>query len=368
MDRKASFKIQARHKVNETTKFRTALFKILPAIATTIKKRIVSRMFWGRSSFYKNISHTLMIGITLTLALSGIASRIAVANNESNFTAGNTLIGSADLLQQGGSIETVLISSVQGLNSIDHTVADGENLSQIASKYNVTEDTIRWFNPDLISPFSNTIQSGWTLKIPASEGQPINGVLYTVRAGQSIDDVIKITSQSNNESNRSNIIEFNNLTEPYTVSSGQKLFIPDGNLSTTDIRVAGIPRGVFTNPLADPACSGYGFSRGFAFYHNGVDLAKGSGCPIQAIAAGSVTYAGWSSAGEGYNVKINHGGGIESFYYHGNGNFGVKVGDRVTQGQYIMSMGSTGNSTGVHLHFALVKNGVFVDPAPYVPY
>ena len=92
------------------------------------------------------------------------------------------------------------------------------------------------------------------------------------------------------------------------------------------------------------------------------------GCPISAIASGKVVYAGWSQYGEGYNVRIDHGGGIVSHYYHGNGDIWVKTGDHVEQGQLIMFMGTTGNSTGVHLHLSLFKDNVAVDPAPYIPY
>ncbi len=120
--------------------------------------------------------------------------------------------------------------------------------------------------------------------------------------------------------------------------------------------------------MQDPRCAGYVESRGFLSYHNGVDLAMWPGCPISAIASGIVVYAGWSEYGEGYNVRIDHGGGIVSHYYHGNGDIWVKKGDHVEQGQLIMFMGTTGNSTGVHLHLSLFKDNVAVDPAPYVPF
>src|SRR5690606_7600203 len=133
------------------------------------------------------------------------------------------------------SIETVLITTTDTIDSISHVVESGDTLESIASEYGVSVDTVRWFNPTLINPFSNDIKVGWELKIPAVSGQPINGVLYTVRSGQSLEDVIRITSVSNTEANRFNIVQFNNLPEPYTLSEGQKLFIPDGNLGASQI-------------------------------------------------------------------------------------------------------------------------------------
>ncbi len=332
-----------------------------------IKRFIVSKIHWGRGSAYKNIVHASMIFITGFVAISGVVSRIAVA--DAVYLDGGNTYGSNDLLSQGGSIQAVLTSSGSGVSTITYTVQLGDTLDSIADKYIVTKDTIRWFNSDIISPFSDEVQIGSKIKIPATpEGQTINGVLYTVKAGQTLADVVAHTSANNAEANEFNIAEFNGLTQPYTLTNGQQLFIPDGNLNVNDIVIAGIPTGIFSNPLEDSSCTGYILSRGYTFYHNGLDLARWPGCTIKSVAAGVVEYVGCIRTGEGCAVKINHGGGIVTHYYHGSGIFYVKAGDRVQQGQSIMEMGTTGNSTGVHLHFSLIKNGVFIDPAPYVPY
>lgn len=335
-----------------------------------LKNKLVSKMFWGRSSLYKNITHFLMIFIASIFLVSGLVTKITNSSNVQRvFTVDQLTSGTTDSLYQGGSLETIAQSEfgITGLTTVQHTVQEGENLLTIAERYNVTADTIRWANRERLdfgSFLSNNVSPGLVLSIPS-----INGVLYTVRAGQNIDDVIRITSLNNDEANRFNIEQFNNLNPPYQLFEGQQLFIPDGNLASGGIdQVYNIPRGIFTNPLADPSCAGYSYSRGFLYYHNGLDLARFPGCPIQSVANGTVVYAGWSSAGEGYNVRIDHGGGIVTHYYHGNGEFYVRVGDRVQQGQAIMFMGTTGNSTGVHLHFSLFYRGIAIDPAPYVPY
>jgi len=358
------FRLRSSERINSKSKLP---FKGIRGLFGYLKHQLVSRMFWGRSSLYKNITQFLMLLITIFVAISGLSSRIAVSAR-SNLTLGKEeIVGSNDLLPQGGSIETVLTSSSSGIASVDHVVEDGETLQSIADHYKVSMDTIRWFNPDLISPFGNVIQTGWDLKIPATpDGQTINGILYTVKPGQNINDVIKETSANNEEANLFNVVEFNDLPEPYTLTVGQKLFIPDGNLTTNDVQVEGIPKGVFTNPLADPGCAGYSLSRGFSYYHDGLDLARYPGCNVEAVASGTVIYAGWENL-SGYCVKIDHGGGIHTNYYHAEAVY-VKVGQRVQQGDIIMKMGSTGNSTGIHLHISLLKDGVAVDPAPYIPY
>ncbi len=100
--------------------------------------------------------------------------------------------------------------------------------------------------------------------------------------------------------------------------------------------------------------------------HNGIDIAGSHGSAIKAAAAGTVTYAGWMS-GYGNYVVINHGNGYQTAYGH-NSSITVSKGQRVSQGQTIAKMGSTGRSTGTHLHFEIKKNGVFQNPLNYVSY
>ncbi|MBQ9967897.1 MAG: peptidoglycan DD-metalloendopeptidase family protein [Oscillospiraceae bacterium] len=103
---------------------------------------------------------------------------------------------------------------------------------------------------------------------------------------------------------------------------------------------------------------------GTASNHTGVDLAANQGTPIYAIASGTVTAAGYSDA-YGYNVTLAHGNGYGSMYAHMT-NFTVSVGQSVSQGQVIGYVGSTGWSTGPHLHFEVYVNGAPVNPMLYV--
>jgi len=99
--------------------------------------------------------------------------------------------------------------------------------------------------------------------------------------------------------------------------------------------------------------------------HQGVDLAGPEGTPIYAARSGTVTIARYSNSA-GYYVTINHGDGFSSVYMHMT-NYTVSVGQKVSQGQLIGYMGSTGISTGPHLHFGIALNGAYVNPALYVP-
>lgn len=103
---------------------------------------------------------------------------------------------------------------------------------------------------------------------------------------------------------------------------------------------------------------------GASTYHQGVDLAADAGTPIYASRAGVVTAATYSSSA-GYYVSINHGDGFSSIYMHMT-NYVVGAGAAVAQGQLIGYVGSTGISTGNHLHFGIAKNGGYVNPCAYV--
>ncbi len=120
----------------------------------------------------------------------------------------------------------------------------------------------------------------------------------------------------------------------------------------------------FLNPASGYLSSRYGYRWGRN--HNGIDIAGSYGSAIKASAAGTVTYSGWMS-GYGYYIVINHGNGFQTAYGHNAQNL-VSKGQRVTQGQTIAKMGSTGRSTGTHVHFEIKKNGVYQNPLGYVSY
>lgn len=331
--------------------------KDIVKILNTLKFSLVSRLFWGRNNFYRNITHIIIITVTILLVSGGVLNRFSYSAATELF--GYQAIGLADLLPQGGSIETVSVRDVNTdyVETLNHVVSSGEDLISIAQKYNKRAETIRWMNRNVVSPFGNSIEPGVILRIPKN----MDGVMYIVKSGQNIYDIIRETG-----SNEFDVVEFNNLKQPYTLVEGQQLFIPDGTLYNPEISVAGIPRGVFSSPVSHPECAGYTISRGFLSYHNGVDIAKWPGCPIRAVAAGTVIYAGNARA-MGFNVQIDHGGGIVTHYYHAREVY-VTKGQKVQQNDIIMYMGTTGNSTGVHLHFTLFKDRIAIDPREFVPY
>lgn len=126
-------------------------------------------------------------------------------------------------------------------------------------------------------------------------------------------------------------------------------------------------------PTGEPVRTGYissGFGRrtdpisGKIEFHKGMDFAGHAGAPVLAVAAGVVTWAA-RRTGYGNVVEINHGNGYVTRYAHNKKNL-VHIGETVEKGQVIALMGSTGRSTGPHVHFEVVKNGVVVNPDRYI--
>ena len=121
---------------------------------------------------------------------------------------------------------------------------------------------------------------------------------------------------------------------------------------TTNYRITS-PFGMRVHPV-------YGYDK----MHTGVDLAAPKNTPITAARAGVVVWAGWGDTG-GWWVKVDHGDGFATTYLHLT-RYIVKVGDFLEAGQVLGYMGSTGVSTGSHLHFGVMYNGVWVDPLKYI--
>jgi len=170
--------------------------------------------------------------------------------------------------------------------------------------------------------------------------------------------------------------ELNFLVEPYTLTAGQKLVLPDGKkplpkpkapLDFGPMQYVGTaPKGAATGSgkFMWPT-RGY-WSRGLSRYHKGCDIANSIGTPIVAADSGYVMLAGRDTAGYGLQIVINHGNGFITRYAHLS-KILVKAGQSVERGQKIALMGNTGRSTGPHLHFEIIRNGVCVNPAAYLP-
>jgi hypothetical protein len=155
---------------------------------------------------------------------------------------------------------------------------------------------------------------------------------------------------------------------------------PGEDLAKTDVpskvTVPGLATGMFQYPLESWVftqsfgCSPFAFepwdSAVGCNFHNGVDLAANSYSPLLAADGGTVEYSGWCDCGLGYYVKIDHGNGFKTLYGHMAEMPWVSTGDSVAKGDVIGPVGSTGLSTGPHVHFIVQVNGIAQDPLAYL--
>ncbi len=242
-----------------------------------------------------------------------------------------------------------------------YTVQQGDNLSTIAERYDVDVDTIIWAN-DKLEEDPDFLDLGQKLIVP-----PVPGVLHAMKSGDILADVAK---KYKGELRTMLELEYNNLASATTVPvSGTKIMIPGGEKAYQ-------PRLVYIGGLAVMVnapkgggrfmwpTSGY-ISTFFGGGHAGIDIAGPLGTPIYAADAGVVTFSGWNG-GYGNCVIIDHGNGFETVYGHFSSYY-PQAGQNVRRGQAIGKMGSTGNSSGVHLHFEIRYLGGLVNPMRYLP-
>ena len=146
------------------------------------------------------------------------------------------------------------------------------------------------------------------------------------------------------------------MAASYSTYYGDKIITAETPVS--EIEGIGLIR-----PVSGVITSRYGARWGST--HKGLDIANNVGTPIAAAAAGTVVFSGWDSYGLGNCVKISHGNGIETVYGHCSTLY-VTTGQYVAQGEVIAAMGSTGNSTGPHLHLEIRVNGMSQNPQLYL--
>ncbi len=355
-------KPKSKFKKSKVKLFPISLIVSLFTLVDALKKRLVNRMFWGRGSLYRNSFQAIMFLLTVMIMLTGILNRFSVTTVSSIHANSEAY---SDVFYSGGGAEAVDTSEPGngGFGVGYHVVKDGDTLEALSAKYKISKNTIRWANLKMIGPFSEHLQVGWILKIPS-----IEGVLYKVKPE---DSIFKIAQ--NTKGDVFVISEVNNIEPPeYKLPVGQEIFVPDGKLQNwgNDVTVTEASlEGAFEDPLSNPACNGYKFYGGVNSYpgHNGVDVGIAGGCPIRSIAAGTVIYSGWETR-SGYTVKVDHGGGLTSYYYHGSGEIWVKKGQYVEQGTDLMMMGCTGNCFGTHLHITIKLKGNLIIPEKYIPF
>jgi murein DD-endopeptidase MepM/ murein hydrolase activator NlpD len=256
---------------------------------------------------------------------------------------------------------------------LNYAVQTGDTLYGLADRYHISADSLVWANNLEANP--DALSIGQQLVIP-----PVDGVVHTVQKGDTLASIAK-----KYKANASDIVGFagNALDAQNPVLTvGQKIMVPGGSIVIVASQAvaqnaarAGAPAAATTAKVPANAVQGGGhfawplsgtITQRYGPWHRAVDIAIGMGTPVKASDAGFVVFAGWANDGYGYHIIIDHGHGVQTLYAHLS-KMAVKAGQSVTQGMLIGNVGSTGNSTGPHLHFEIHINGVQANPFSYLP-
>lgn len=239
-----------------------------------------------------------------------------------------------------------------------YTVREGDSLWSIANSFNLDINTLFGCNT-MKNP--NYLRVGGVLRIPNQDG-----VFYTVKKGDTIADISK------KHGTQTELVMSANGLASASLKAGSELFLPGAKPVTTVYAALGDPSIKGTNkfsksfawPLVGGISSGYGWRR-HPFtkrrdFHTGIDIKGPSGRIIRASKAGRVVYSGWMG-GYGRVVVMDHGKGYTTLYAHCS-RLLVKQGQRVSSGQPVGKVGSSGRATGPHLHFEVRLNNKPISP------
>lgn len=249
---------------------------------------------------------------------------------------------------------------------ITYTVQSGDTVSGIAANFGLKWTTIMWSNehlednPDLLLP-------GQILNI-----LPIDGVYHLICEG---DTLAKIAKEYEVEIAAITDCPFNNVRSDADLLVGEYLIVPGGRKPYVPV----VFRPTYTGPFPDDAPRGSGqftwptqgrLTDPFGYvrnrWHTGIDIANSKGTHVYAADRGYVRQAGWTDMGYGVLVIIDHGNGYWTYYGHLSAVW-VYAGQYVEKGQWIGNIGSTGRSTGPHLHFEIRRQNEPLNPLDLLP-
>ncbi|MDI6783465.1 MAG: peptidoglycan DD-metalloendopeptidase family protein [bacterium] len=338
------------------------------------KKEIVVKLLWNKvKDWNKRQILIISIAVSVMIAIAGIGrlfNGVVPASTElqspdnsvalaSTPVSASALVASAQspdgtgqtIIHAGESVNATERPPNDKVAVIAHTISSGESLWFIAKKYGVTSQTILAANPNL-DP--HVLKPGKTIRVPNKIG-----LYYKVGRKQSLSSIAKAYRIKVED-----ILLANGLTSPDAVKSGDTIFLP----GEKPLLVAFNTQAGYRFPVQGRLTSRFGYRAhpmgGGSRFHTGIDIAAPYGATVVAAESGRVVEAGWQGL-LGKTVVIRHSSTYETLYGH-NAYLLVRPGEYVKKGQAIACVGSSGLSTGPHVHFEIRKNGKPINPLPYL--
>ncbi len=333
-----------------------------------VKDFVVDVLLVRRGANTSLFVHLSIVGLAVMVLLGGgVFSSNSVVSGSYPGVAANPLVAGASTDNGSSGVISSSITPVTIISdkprdkSIDYEVKSGDTVSSVAQNFGISENTIFWAD-DLTS--DSQIKAGDKLKI-----LPVSGVEHKVEGGDTIYSIAK-----KYQANAKAIVDFpfNDIGDDFQLSIGQVLIVPDGAppekpkqaptqyLATPQLPVESLGSAQFIWPATGT------ITQYFSWYHPAIDIANLAGGPIHAADSGTVIVAGWvDNSGYGNRVVIDHGNGYTTLYAHMSAIY-VSVGQKVSKGDVLGMMGSTGRSTGTHCHFEIRKDGVAQNPLAFL--
>jgi murein DD-endopeptidase MepM/ murein hydrolase activator NlpD len=247
------------------------------------------------------------------------------------------------------------------LGVITYSVQPGDTVQTIAATFGLQPESIMWANP-AIEDAPDLLQIGQKVFI-----LPLDGVYHTVADG---DTIATIAEKYQAEPDAIISCRYNNLDQQVPrLEVGMRLIVPGGEKPYVPKVVTAyegpVPEGAVGSGMFQWPVLG-AITQGYWYGHRAIDIGAPTGSALLAADAGFISFAGWTDVGYGYLVVIDHTNGFVTYYAHLS-NIYVSEGQAVERGQVIGAVGSTGWSTGPHLHFEVRYNGVQHNPRAYLP-
>ncbi|MCC6639486.1 M23 family metallopeptidase [Candidatus Falkowbacteria bacterium] len=269
----------------------------------------------------------------------------------------------------GDAVAPTAISSIEASKKkrdkiINYVVKEGDTVSGIASQFGLKTTSLLWANNMSAGSY---LKPGQNLDIP-----PVDGIIYTVAKGDKLSTIAKKYNSKVDD-----IISFNKLADASDITTGLVLVLPGGEpyrapAPIQPVKVAPV-KNIFTgNQKPDTSKDGFiwptttrRISQYYSWRHTALDIDGEFGDIIWSIGDGTVSRVQYLTRDYGYHVIVDHGNGVQSLYAHFQKIY-VQPGQKVKKGDSLGEMGSTGRSTGSHLHFEVRVGGKRLNPFAWV--
>ncbi len=366
---------------------RAGLAEIALRLGThTLLLALILILAWGLRSFY------FQTDVNGSASGENIALAALPSSDEPSLQSATVRLPAFDktlAAQVGISRTASLHTDVPSLPRIvvaNYTVQAGDTLFGIAEKFGLQPETILWSNQFVLGDNPHNLRPGQQLNI-----LPVDGAYHRWSAGDGLNGVSKFFGVDpaaiiNFPSNKLSLETIGDWSAP-NIPPGTWLVIPSGRREFVNWSAPDIPRdnpgvakvlgpgacesvangavgnGTFIWPANNHFLSGFDYNP--SANHPGIDIDGEEGDPVYAADGGVIVYAGWNNWGYGNTIVVNHGNGWQTLYAHLSAYY-VGCGQSVAQGGVMGTIGSTGNSTGSHLHFEMMLSGTKVNPHDYL--